>query len=116
MDDHTLPGVALQASARNILELTLAGKCPSTTWDSTSSLSGAGALLSSVDNMAGEARGAGDIADVGFDAPRFGLFEVSAVIVQKETAIFIHFQQEHEAPRKDSRLDIRIGEITGDRD
>lgn len=41
-----------------------------------------GALLVPVENMAGEARGAGGIADVGKDAPRFGLFEISAVVVQ----------------------------------
>ncbi|KAH8805143.1 nonribosomal peptide synthase Pes1 [Xylogone sp. PMI_703] len=39
-------------------------------------------LLTPIDDLAGEARGAGDVADVGFDAPRFGIFEISAVIVQ----------------------------------
>lgn len=41
-----------------------------------------GALLQPVDEMAGEARGAGGNADVGEKAPRFGFFEVSAVVAQ----------------------------------
>lgn len=41
-----------------------------------------GALLTPVEDMAGEAKGAGSTADVGHDTPRFGLFEISAVIVQ----------------------------------
>ncbi|KAF4630787.1 hypothetical protein G7Y89_g7349 [Cudoniella acicularis] len=40
------------------------------------------ALLKPVQNMAGEARGAGGVADVGENTARFGLFEISAVIVQ----------------------------------
>ena len=40
------------------------------------------ALLVPVEEMAGEARGAGGKADVGHDTPRFGMFEISAVIVQ----------------------------------
>ena len=40
------------------------------------------ALLRPVEEMAGEARGAGGKADVGFDTPRFGLFEISAVVAQ----------------------------------
>ena len=40
------------------------------------------ALLQPAEEMAGEARGAGGKADVGERAPRFGLFEISAVIVQ----------------------------------
>lgn len=52
-----------------------------------------GALLRSVDNLAGEARGAGGIADVGFDAPRFGLFEISAVIVQKKLRFSFTFNK-----------------------
>ncbi|RDL40220.1 uncharacterized protein BP5553_00199 [Venustampulla echinocandica] len=39
-------------------------------------------LLRPVEAMAGEARGAGGSADVGEDTPRFGLFEISAVIIQ----------------------------------
>ena len=38
------------------------------------------ALFLPVEEMAGEARGAGGNADVGHDTPRFGLFEISAVI------------------------------------
>ncbi|KAF2842939.1 nonribosomal peptide synthase [Patellaria atrata CBS 101060] len=38
------------------------------------------ALLRPVEEMAGEARGAGGTADVGHLTPRFGLFEISAVI------------------------------------
>ncbi|TVY44055.1 Nonribosomal peptide synthetase [Lachnellula occidentalis] len=41
-----------------------------------------GGLLTPVEDMAGEAKGAGGTADVGHDTPRFGLFEISAVIVQ----------------------------------
>jgi len=52
-----------------------------------------GALLRSVDNLAGEARGAGGIADVGFDTPRFGLFEISAVIVQKKLRFSFTFNK-----------------------
>ncbi|KAL8983821.1 MAG: hypothetical protein Q9205_002043 [Flavoplaca limonia] len=40
------------------------------------------ALLVPVEEMAGEARGAGGKADAGFDTPRFGLFEISAVVAQ----------------------------------
>ena len=40
------------------------------------------ALLVPVKELAGEARGAGGSADVGHDTPRFGLFEISAVIAQ----------------------------------
>ena len=39
-------------------------------------------LLKPVESLAGEARGAGGVSDVGQDTPRFGLFEISAVIVQ----------------------------------
>ncbi|KAF2873546.1 nonribosomal peptide synthase [Massariosphaeria phaeospora] len=38
------------------------------------------ALLQPLESMAGETREAGGTADVGFDAPRFGLFEVSAIV------------------------------------
>jgi non-ribosomal peptide synthase protein (TIGR01720 family) len=41
-----------------------------------------GALLRPVEEMAGEARGAGGTADVGHETPRFGIFEISAVIAQ----------------------------------
>lgn len=40
------------------------------------------ALLLPVEELAGEARGAGGKSDVGHDTPRFGLFEISAVIAQ----------------------------------
>ena len=40
------------------------------------------ALLVPVDELGGETRGAGGKADVGQNAPRFGLFEVSAVIAR----------------------------------
>lgn len=40
------------------------------------------ALLVPVKELAGEARGAGGNSDVGHDTPRFGLFEISAVIAQ----------------------------------
>lgn len=53
----------------------------------------AGALLRSVDNLAGEAREAGGIADVGFNAPRFGLFEISAVIIQKKLRFSFTFNK-----------------------
>ncbi|EGE07648.1 nonribosomal peptide synthase [Trichophyton equinum CBS 127.97] len=39
-----------------------------------------GALLNPVDELAGEAKEAGGIADYGIGTPRFGLFEISAVI------------------------------------
>ncbi|KAL8703011.1 MAG: hypothetical protein Q9201_003811 [Fulgogasparrea decipioides] len=40
------------------------------------------ALLLPVEELAGETRGAGGKADVGYDTPRFGLFEISAVVAQ----------------------------------
>ena len=40
------------------------------------------ALLLPVEEMAGEARGAGGKSDVGHNTPRFGLFEISAVIAK----------------------------------
>ncbi|CAJ2506120.1 Uu.00g002500.m01.CDS01 [Anthostomella pinea] len=39
-----------------------------------------GALLQAMENMAGETREAGGTADVGHDAPRISLFEVSAIV------------------------------------
>lgn len=41
-----------------------------------------GALLQPVNELAGEAREAGGTADFGRGTPRFGLFEISAVVVQ----------------------------------
>ena len=43
--------------------------------------------------MAGEARGAGGIADVGHDAPRFGLFEISAVVVKGQLRFSFTFNK-----------------------
>ncbi|KAF2276611.1 nonribosomal peptide synthase [Westerdykella ornata] len=40
----------------------------------------ADALLKPLESMAGETREAGGTADVGYDAPRFGLFEISAIV------------------------------------
>ena len=40
------------------------------------------AFLVPAEEMAGEARGAGGKADYGHETPRFGLFEISAVVVQ----------------------------------
>lgn len=40
----------------------------------------ADALLKPLDSMAGETREAGGTADVGHDAPRFALFEISAIV------------------------------------
>jgi amino acid adenylation domain-containing protein/non-ribosomal peptide synthase protein (TIGR01720 family) len=42
----------------------------------------AGALLQPFEAMAGEAHVGGGMADFGFNTPRFGLFEISAVIAQ----------------------------------
>ncbi|KAF2707683.1 acetyl-CoA synthetase-like protein [Pleomassaria siparia CBS 279.74] len=39
-----------------------------------------GALLQPLESMAGETRQAGGTADVGHSAPRFGLFEISAIV------------------------------------
>ena len=52
-----------------------------------------GALLQPVDEMAGEARGAGGKADVGFETPRFGLFEISAVVAQGQLRFSFTFNQ-----------------------
>lgn len=41
-----------------------------------------GALLQPAEEMGGEARAAGGTSDVGHNTPRFGLFEISAVVVQ----------------------------------
>ncbi|KAI4211729.1 MAG: hypothetical protein LQ351_005503 [Letrouitia transgressa] len=51
------------------------------------------ALLMPVEEMAGEARGAGGKADVGFDTPRFGLFEISAVIAQGQLRFSFTFNK-----------------------
>lgn len=51
------------------------------------------ALLLPVEEMAGEARGAGGTADVGFDTPRFGLFEISAVVAQGQLRFSFTFNK-----------------------
>jgi len=53
-----------------------------------------GALLRPVDAIAGETRGAGGTADVGKDTPRFGLFEISAVIVQGKLRFAFTFNRQ----------------------
>ena len=50
-------------------------------------------LLKPVESMAGEARGAGGMADVGYETPRFGLFEISAVVVQGELRFSFTFNR-----------------------
>ena len=52
-----------------------------------------GALLIPAENMAGEARGAGGIADVGHLTPRFGLFEISAVVAQEKLRFSFTFNR-----------------------
>ena len=50
-------------------------------------------LLLPAKDMAGEARGAGGIADVGQNTPSFGLFETSAVVVQGKLRFSFIFNQ-----------------------
>lgn len=52
------------------------------------------ALLLPVQELAGEARAAGGNADVGFDTPRFGLFEISAVIAQGQLRYSFTFNKQ----------------------
>ncbi|KAI9691601.1 MAG: NRPS [Bathelium mastoideum] len=52
-----------------------------------------GGLLVPAEKMAGEARGAGGIADVGHKTPRFGLFEISAVVVQNQLRFSFTFNR-----------------------
>ena len=52
-----------------------------------------GALLAPAENMAGEFRGAGGISDVGHDTPRFGLFEISAVVAAKKLRFSFTFNR-----------------------
>lgn len=52
------------------------------------------ALLLPVQELAGEARGAGGNADVGYDTPRFGLFEISAVIAQGQLRFSFTFNKD----------------------
>ena len=51
-------------------------------------------LLLPVEELAGEARGAGGNADVGSDTPRFGLFEISAVIAQGQLRFSFTFNRQ----------------------
>ena len=55
-----------------------------------------GALLTPAENMAGEFRGAGGISDVGHNTPRFGLFEISAVIASKQLRFSFTFNRHME--------------------
>lgn len=57
------------------------------------------ALLVPVKELAGEARGAGGNSDVGHDTPRFGLFEISAVIAQGKLRFSFTFNRhmDHQA-------------------
>ena len=57
-------------------------------------------LLLPVEEMAGEARGAGGKADVGFDTPRFGLFEISAVVAQGELRFSFTFNKDMQHQEK----------------
>ncbi|KAK2746937.1 NRPS [Myotisia sp. PD_48] len=61
-----------------------------------------GALLQPVDEMAGEAREAGGTADFGITTPRFGLFEISAVVVQGKLRFSFTFNRhmKHQATIK----------------
>lgn len=52
------------------------------------------ALLLPVKELAGEARGAGGNSDVGQDTPRFGLFEISAVIAQGKLRFSFTFNRD----------------------
>ncbi|KAJ9404992.1 hypothetical protein DTO045G8_7318 [Paecilomyces variotii] len=50
-------------------------------------------LFQAVDIMAGEARGAGGAADVGETTPRFGLFEISAVVLRNKLRFSFTFNR-----------------------
>jgi amino acid adenylation domain-containing protein/non-ribosomal peptide synthase protein (TIGR01720 family) len=51
------------------------------------------ALLQPLESMAGETREAGGTADVGYDAPRFGLFEISAIIFKGQLKFAFTFNR-----------------------
>ncbi|KAH7130267.1 hypothetical protein B0J11DRAFT_429378 [Dendryphion nanum] len=51
------------------------------------------ALLQPMESMAGETREAGGTADVGFNAPRFGLFEISAIIFKGQLKFAFTFNR-----------------------
>jgi amino acid adenylation domain-containing protein/non-ribosomal peptide synthase protein (TIGR01720 family) len=55
-----------------------------------------GGLLKPVDTMAGETRGADTTSDVGKDTPRFGYFEISAVIAQGKLRFSFTFNRHME--------------------
>ena len=66
-------------------------------------------LLVPAEKMAGEARGAGDIADVGSKTPRFGLFEISAVVVQDRLRFSFTFNRQM-SHQKEIRSWLRLSE------
>jgi amino acid adenylation domain-containing protein/non-ribosomal peptide synthase protein (TIGR01720 family) len=51
------------------------------------------ALLKPLESMAGETREAGGTADVGHDAPRFGLFEISAIVFKGQLKFAFTFNR-----------------------
>ncbi|KAF1969239.1 hypothetical protein BU23DRAFT_477496 [Bimuria novae-zelandiae CBS 107.79] len=51
------------------------------------------ALLQPLESMAGETRGAGGTADVGHASPRFGLFEISAIIFKGQLKFAFTFNR-----------------------
>jgi len=51
------------------------------------------AILNPVEDLAGESRSAGGIADYGQNTPRFGLFEISAVIAQGKLRFSFSFNR-----------------------
>ena len=51
------------------------------------------ALLQPLESMAGETREAGGTADVGHDAPRFGLFEISAIVFKGQLKFAFTFNR-----------------------
>ncbi|KAL9079438.1 MAG: hypothetical protein Q9157_001692 [Trypethelium eluteriae] len=70
-----------------------------------------GGLLVPAEKMAGEARGAGGIADVGHKTPRFGLFEISAVVVQDRLRFSFTFNR-HMSRQQEIRSWIQRSEET----
>ena len=70
-----------------------------------------GGLFVPAEKMAGEARGAGGIADVGYKTPRFGLFEISAVVAQDQLRFSFTFNR-HMNHQKEIHSWIRRSEET----
>ncbi|KAI9709501.1 MAG: NRPS [Bogoriella megaspora] len=68
-------------------------------------------LFVPAEKMAGEARGAGGIADVGHHTPRFGLFEISAVIVQDRLRFSFTFNR-HMSHQEEIRSWVRQSQET----